>query len=400
MSNQQTFIEALEERGVSRRSFMKYCAITASSLALAGTQARLFAAALASAPKPTVIWLSFQHCTGCSESILRSYGPDLSIENLILNVISLDYHETLQVAAGEQAEKCRKDAMEAAYGRYVLIIDGSIPVGDQAFWACVAGNSALAILQEAVKGAGIVIALGTCAAFGGIPAAHTDSVDTGLVPRYSLTNSFGYGDLLVNSKLWVNPKQVKNKLIEVPMVPGSNPQKPVPFVNLSGCPPMAQVITGTIALYLTKVKELSDGTITVDDLLNVLDRYNATTNPLGILDYLYRPKPYYGDRGDPLVHNDCPRFAHYQAGNFAQSHGDEGARQGYCLLNLGCRGPQTRNACTRLGWNTDPKDNGLFKFSPMLAGHGCLGCCEPNFWDTGFDGSRDRFNKGFYTVQR
>jgi hydrogenase small subunit len=389
MSNQQTFLEALEERGVSRRSFMKFCAITASSLALAGTHARLFAAALASAPKPTVIWLSFQQCTGCSESILRSFGPALSVENLILNVISLDYHETLQVAAGDQAEKCRKDAMQAAHGSYVLIIDGSIPANDKEFWACIAGNSALAHLQEAVNGAGLVIALGTCAAFGGVPAA---------LPNPS--NAYGYTDLLVDTKLVVNPKMEHKNLIEVPMVPGSNPPKPVPFVNISGCPPMATVITSTIALYLTKVKDLLDGKITIDDLLKVLDRYNATTNPMGILDYLYRPKPFYGDRGDPVVHTDCPRFPHWEKQEFAKSYGDEGARQGYCLLNLGCRGPQARNSCTRLGWNTDPNDGGLFKNSPTHAGHNCLGCSEPNFWDTGFDGGRERFRQGFYSVQK
>jgi hydrogenase small subunit len=340
MSKQPTFIEALTQQGVSRRSFMKFAAITASSLALSSQQARVFAAALAAAPKPTVIWLSFQQCTGCSESILRSYGPDLSIENLILNVISLDYHETLQVAAGYQAEKCRTDAMAAAYGKYVLIVDGSIPSGETEFWSCAAGNSNLASLNEAVQGAALVIALGTCATYGGIPAAYPNP-----------THASGYGDL------------VTKELVKA--TPGNTLP---PYLNISGCPPMAAVITGTIAYFLTK--------------------------GLPALDSLKRPTVFYG----ATVHETCPRFEHWKANEFATSHGDAGAQQGYCLLHLGCRGPEVRNACTKLGWNMDPNDDAsrILKNSPMHSGHGCLGCSEPNFWDTGVN---NRFSKGFYTFQ-
>jgi hydrogenase small subunit len=338
MNKPQTFFEALQERGVSRRSFLKFCAIAASSLALSGKQARLFAAALADAPRPTVIWLSFQQCTGCSESILRSFDP--SIEFLILNAISLDYHETLQVAAGSQAEQARANAMEAAYGHYVLIIDGSIPSGEQEFWSCAAGNSNLASLQEAVNGAALVLALGTCATFGGIPAAYPNP-----------SNASGYGDLVTKGL-------VKAETGDLP-----------PYVNVSGCPPLAEVITGTIAYYLAN-------------------------QALPELDSLKRPKVFFGK----TVHDTCPRLPHWQAGEFAQSHGDAGARQGYCLLHLGCRGPQTYNSCTSIGWNKDPKDQGLFVNSPTHTGHGCLGCAQPQFWDEGFDPASKTFSS-FYAVQ-
>ena len=341
MSNKQTFLEALQDRGVSRRTFLKFCTITASSLALTGQKARAFTATLAAQPRPTVIWMSCQQCTGCSESLLRSFNDSngtglegistLSVENLILNYISLDYHETLQVGAGYQAEKARADAMEA--GGYVLIVDGSIPSGDQEFWSCAAGNSNLASLQEAVKGAALVIALGSCAAFGGIPAAH---------PNPSNARGYGYSPTTIP-----------------PIPPLFDPNSP-PLVNVSGCPPMAAVITGTIFYFLT-YKSLPE------------------------LDSLRRPRVFYGNPGDPTVHSDCPRLEHWERNEFAYSHGDEGARQGFCLLHLGCRGPSTRNACTRLGWNTDPRDQGRFKNSPTHAGHGCLGCAEPNtaFWDRG-----------------
>lgn len=164
MSKQQTFLEALQQRGISRRAFMKFAAVTASSLALSGKEAKFFSEALAAAPRPKVVWLSFQQCTGRSESILRSYTipaytipgnansypGSASIETTILNLISLDYHETLQVAAGDQAEKMRKDAVEG--GGPALIIDGSIATGDKEYWSCAAGQSGLASLKEGISG--------------------------------------------------------------------------------------------------------------------------------------------------------------------------------------------------------------------------------------------------------
>jgi hydrogenase small subunit len=364
MSNQQTFLEALQQQGISRRAFLKFAAITASSLALSAKEARVFAAALASAPRPTVIWLSFQQCTGCSESILRSYNipaytipgdanqypGSASIESLILGVISLDYHETLQVAAGDQAEKARKDAM--AKGGYVLIVDGSIPHGETEFWSCAAGNSNLNTLKEAVQDAALVVALGTCAAYGGIPAAAPNP-----------TNASGYGDLVDPKKLGLITADIGKTL--------------PPYVNISGCPPMAEVITGTIAYFLAY------GALPP---LEPAERDGTK---------LMRPLAYYGTS----VHDTCPRHEHWVNNEFAASHGDDNAKKGWCLLHIGCRGPEVRNACTKLGWNKDPADNPatILKNSPMHTGHGCIGCSEPKFWDTGLNG---RFSKGFYTIQQ
>jgi hydrogenase small subunit len=124
------------------------------------------------------------------------------------------------------------------------------------------------------------------------------------------------------------------------------------LVNLSGCPPIPDVISGTIALYLSLVSQGTTGTLPT------------------LLDAMKRPKPYYGK----TVHDTCPRLCHYLAGNFARSFDDAGARAGHCLYLLGCKGPETFNACTTVKWNEG-------KYFPMLAGHGCLGCSEPDFWD-------------------
>lgn len=309
MKEPQTVIEVLRSRGVSRRAFLKFCSLTASALALGAHESGAFAQALASAPRPSVIWLSFQQCTGCSESILRSFDPTL--ENLLLNYLSLDYHEALQAAAGHQAEAARHKAMADNRGRYVLIVDGSIPTGDREFWSAVAGQSNLATLREAVRDAGVVIALGTCATFGGIPAANPNP-----------SNATGVDDLMSRGLIDVKP-----------------------LVNVSGCPPIPEVITGTIAYYLV---------------------YGRAPD----LDDLKRPKVFYGK----TVHDCCARLPHFNAGRFAQSFDDAGARQGHCLYLLGCKGPETFNACSTVKWNQGTS-------YPMNSGHGCLGCSEPKFWD-------------------
>lgn len=315
MPDKDTFAEHLMRHGISRRSFMKFCSLTASSLALTPGAARVIAQTLETTPRPSVVWVSGQECTGCSESLLRSFEP--SVESLILNDISLDYHNTLMAPSGTAAEDARRQAI--ADGGHVLVVDGSIPLQDQGAWAIIGGQSALAVVQESARDAGLIIAVGNCAAFGGIPAASPNPTDAHGVDAPGLVDNQG--------------------LIQLAEL-----DTDAPVINVPGCPPMPEVIAGVVVHFLT----------------------------LGVpeLDDLKRPKVFYGQ----TVHDTCTRLPHFLAGNFAKSFDDEGARQGFCLLELGCRGPVTFNACTRLKWN------GGTSF-PMHSGHGCLGCSEPDFWD-------------------
>ena len=301
-----TFADHLERNGISRRGFLKFCSSMAAALALPAGSAEVMAKALAETRRPTVIWLSFQECTGCTESITRSYAP--TIENLIFDFISLDYHHTLQVAAGHQAEEARDVAMKEAYGKYLLIVDGSIPTKEGGIYSTIAGRTNISMLEEAAAGAAAVVAVGTCAAYGGLPMAKPDP--TGAVPVSVL---------------------VKDK----------------PVMNIPGCPPIGLVMTGAIAHFLT-FGRLPD------------------------MDDLGRPKAFYGDN----IHDRCYRRPFYDKGLFAKSFDDEGARKGWCLYELGCKGPTTHNACATLKWN-----NGTS--FPIESGHPCLGCSEPNFWDAG-----------------
>lgn len=161
--------------GISRREFLKFCAATAATLGLPASAEAAIAKAMESAQRPSVIWLQFQECTGCSESLLRAEHP--TIDKLILDVISLDYHETLFAAAGHQAEAARKAAMKAHKGKYVLVVEGAIPVKDKGIFCKIGGQTAVDMLKESAADAAAVIAIGSCASWGGMPA--TDPNPTG-----------------------------------------------------------------------------------------------------------------------------------------------------------------------------------------------------------------------------
>jgi len=297
--------EFLRSRGVTRRDFMGFCTSSAALLGLPASLAPRIAAALDQARRPSVIWLPFQECTGCTESITRAHGATL--ESLIFEAVSLDYQHTLQAAAGDAAERARAQAMKDNHGRYLLVVDGSLPTGN-AGYSTIAGHDNLSMLQEAAEGAAAIVALGSCAAFGGIPGAAPNP-----------TGAVAVGDL------------VKDK----------------PIVNVPGCPPIPVVITGVLVQYLTFGK-------------------------LPELDALGRPKSFYGQ----TIHDRCYRRPFYERGQFAETFDDAGAKAGWCLYKLGCKGPTTYNACATVKWN-----NGTS--FPIEAGHGCIGCSEPGFWDKG-----------------
>src|SRR5450755_3371851 len=162
--------EMLLKHGISRRSFIKFCTATASAMALPPWMGPAMAEQLRNAPRPSVIYLSFQECTGCLESLTRSFTP--TIENLIFDIISLDYDDTLMAAAGAQAEAARDKAMKDNYGKYIVIVDGSVPTADGGVYDCAAGRTAVDILTEAAEGAAAIICVGTCSSFGGIPFAN------------------------------------------------------------------------------------------------------------------------------------------------------------------------------------------------------------------------------------
>ncbi len=126
--NKKELAGELQRHGISRRTFLKFCTSMASAMALTPAAAAEMAEKLAAVRRQSVIWLSFQECTGCTESITRAHKP--SLESLIFDFVSLDYHHTLQAASGHAAEEAREKAMHENGGQYIVIVDGSIPVKD------------------------------------------------------------------------------------------------------------------------------------------------------------------------------------------------------------------------------------------------------------------------------
>jgi hydrogenase small subunit len=163
------FLEELQRRGVSRREFLGFCGVMASVLALPRSVAGAIASAIETRPKPTLVWLEFQDCAGNTESFLRASRP--TVADILLDTLSVDYHETIMAAAGHQADEALAQTIERHRGAYLVVVEGSIPTGANGAYCTVGGRSALEIAREVCGGAAATIAIGTCAAFGGIPAA-------------------------------------------------------------------------------------------------------------------------------------------------------------------------------------------------------------------------------------
>ena len=176
---------------VSRRDFLKFCAVAAAGMGLPLGMGVKIAEAVANLKKPPVIWLSGQECTGCTETLLRSTHP--TVETLILDLISLDYHETLSTPSGNLAEEARKNSIKENKGKFILVVDGSIPMKDGGIYCQIAGRPVLDILRETAPLAMAVINIGSCASWGGIPSASPNptgavSVAEALGGKFTMIN--------------------------------------------------------------------------------------------------------------------------------------------------------------------------------------------------------------------
>jgi hydrogenase small subunit len=167
--------EELERRGVSRREFLGFCGAVATALALPASAGARIASAIERKAKPTLVWLEFQDCAGNTESFLRASRP--SVGDILLDTLSVDYHETIMAAAGHQAEQNLHGVVEGMKGQYLAVVEGSIPLGAGGAYCTIGGHSAQQIAEEVCRNAAATIAIGTCAAFGGLPAAAPNPTD-------------------------------------------------------------------------------------------------------------------------------------------------------------------------------------------------------------------------------
>jgi hydrogenase small subunit len=258
--------------GISRREFVRWAVATPAALAVMAEFPERLAAALQDLVKEyPIIWLQASTCSGCSVSVINTIHP--SIKNVILEQILpgsrliLAYHGTLMAATGSASVDAAREAARKYKGKYVLVVEGAIPtkqdgvygsIGDDdgkpftmLKWVDVLGHDAMATL-----------AVGTCAAYGGIPAGQPN-------PSGSRSVSDVYGMLGVET----------------------------PVINIPGCPCHPDWFIGTVA------KILLYGMPSPKEL-----------------DEFGRLKLFYGRS----VHNRCINRDYLDEGVFAANFGDEG----------------------------------------------------------------------------
>ncbi|MBF0284492.1 MAG: hydrogenase small subunit [Magnetococcales bacterium] len=242
---------------MNRRDFLKLASLLSASMSLGSIALPQLAEALEELSLGTtpVLWLQLQACSGCSVSLLNTDEPGPA--ELLTRYINLLYHSTLSTATGELAmEICRTSIRK---GGFILVAEGAVPVGMPE--ACVMGHAPMGpLLLEAARQAKAIVTVGTCASWGGIPAAEGNP--TGAV------SAFDY---------------IRDQGVKEP-----------PMIRLPGCPVHPDWVVGTLA--------------------------HVVGFGLPKLDKLGRPTMFF----DRTIHDQCPRFADFEREKFAKTFGDPG----------------------------------------------------------------------------
>lgn len=286
------FQEMLAARGITRRSFMKLCGAVAVAAGLSELAAPRVAHAIeesvigaAEGDLYPVIWIEGASCTGCTESFAQVDTPDPA--TVVLELLSLNYSETLSAAAGHSLEEAKAQTIEACKGEYILVYEGAILEGWGGQALRVADAPGTEHLLEAAANAKAVVSLGSCAVNGGWMAAHPNPAGALGVQQFLEKNGIA-----------------------------------TPVINVPGCPANPEWLVA----------------ILVDVLL------------LGTLPALTsegKPEQIFGQ----TIHDNCERRGHFENGEFVYEFGSEEEAKGYCLYPLGCRGPQTKSNCGVTLWN-------------------------------------------------
>jgi hydrogenase small subunit len=210
MGKAETFYEVIRRQGISRRSFTKFCSLTAASLGLGPAFAPKIAHAMETKPRIPVLWLHGLECTCCSESFIRSAHPLAT--DVVLSMISLDYDDTIMAASGHQAESILDEIRTTYKGRYIVAVEGNPPMGDDGNYCIVGGRPFVDQLKEVTADASAIISWGSCASWGCVQAAKPNP--TKATPVHEV---------------------IRDK----------------PIIKVPGCPPIAEVMTGVISYILT-----------------------------------------------------------------------------------------------------------------------------------------------------
>ncbi len=283
------FYGYLDSRGISRRSFVKFCGGIAAALGWSYTMTPKIAKAIEDAAEESqgslapVIWLEAGSCSGCTESAAQAANPDIA--TIVLDLISLNYAETLSAGAGYSLEEAKSETIEA--GGYILVYEGAVMTGWDGNALRIADHKGTDILLEAAENADAIIACGSCAVDGGWAAAYPNPGDATGVQNFLEENGV--------SK---------------------------PIINIPCCPVNPEALVAVLVDYL---------------LIGQLPELNSKN----------MPESMFGQ----AIHDNCPRRGHFENGEFVYKFGSEEEKKGYCLYPVGCRGPQTSSNCPRIKWN-------------------------------------------------
>ncbi|MDD2697685.1 MAG: hydrogenase small subunit [Arcobacteraceae bacterium] len=296
-----TNLDAAMESFDLKNEYNKWISMMTASLRLHPQYESTIQKAVKNLNKIPIIWLELSDCTGNSESFIKSSHP--TVEDLILDFVSLDYHELLMAAAGDESETVLEETIKKHKGKFVLLVEGAVPLGLDGKFLRIGpkGETGLALLQKCAKEAAIVISVGSCAYDGGIVAAGTNP-----------TGAVGVAEALQRDDI----------------------------INLPGCPTNPINIVGTLLHYI---------------MFEELPALDTKNRPL----WAYSHK----------IHDNCERRGHYDADEFVQEWGDDGAKQGWCLFKMGCKGPYANLNCSLVKFNEGSS-------WPVQVGHGCFGCGE------------------------
>ena len=241
----------------TRREFLKAATVLAAHMGLGGHYRDAIAAGLEKIldKKQPVLWLQGQACSGCSVSFLNADSPGPL--DIVTQFLSLVFHSTISAAQGDDVLKTIDKAEKN--GNFALVVEGSIPLDIPE--ACIIGNRTFSeLLPPLLKKAAAVFAVGTCASYGGIPAAEGNLTGAMSVQGFMERESIPYQKRLV---------------------------------NLPSCPVHPESVVGTLA-------------------------YVVGTGYPPVDETLLTPTMFYG----ASTHDECPRFHSWEKEVFAEKFGE------------------------------------------------------------------------------
>ena len=311
----------LADRGITRRKFLEFCGAVAVALGLSEALAPTIQEAIAEnvvgkveGKLAPVIWLELASCTGCTESFAQVDNPDVA--TVVLELISLNYSETLAAGAGFSLEEAK--AKTIAKGGHIVVIEGALMEGWDGNALRIANEKGTEIVKHAIHNAKAIVCAGSCSVDGGWQAAKPNPGGAIGIQNY-LQKALKAGEIK-----------------EIP-----------PLINVPTCPANPEHLVAVLVDVL-----LLDPSLEI--LPKKLDRHNKPTLMFG-----------------QFVHDNCPRRGHFENGEFVYKFGSEEERLGYCLYPLGCKGPQTKNNCPVVRWNRRAS-------WCVESGAPCIGCATTN----------------------